>query len=58
MANVIAVIFALPERSTHLWYHIFDPQSLEGTFVTGFMVIPHFYIRAPITNTSFWLYAG
>ena len=38
MANVIAVVLALPEERNHLWYHMFHPDSLRNTYVTGFMV--------------------
>lgn len=38
MANIVAVVLALPERSNHLWYHMFKPDSLSDTYITGFMV--------------------
>jgi len=38
LANMIAVVFALPSRSNHIWYHMFSPGSLESTHLTGFMV--------------------
>lgn len=38
MANTIAVVLALPEECNHLWYHMFRPDCLRNTFVTGFMV--------------------
>ena len=38
LANMIAVVFALPSRSNHIWYHMFCPGELNDTFMTGFMV--------------------
>ena len=39
LANMIAVVFALPSCSNHIWYHMFCPGELENTFLTGFMVM-------------------
>jgi len=39
LANMIAVVFALPEGSNHMWYHMFSPKDLEHTYISGFMVI-------------------
>jgi len=39
LANMIGVVFALPNRSNHIWYHMFCPRELENTHLTGFMVI-------------------
>ena len=38
LANMIAVVFALPSHSNHVWYHMFYPEELENTHLTGFMV--------------------
>ena len=38
LANIIAVVFGLPSRSTHLWYHMFAPDDLESSYLTGCMV--------------------
>jgi len=38
LANMIAVVFALPSHSNHIWYHMFCPGELEGSHMTGFMV--------------------
>ena len=38
LANMIAVMFSLPSRSTHLWYHMFIPGDLKNSYLTGFMV--------------------
>ena len=38
LANVVAVALACPDQTTHLWYHIFSPDELIGTYVTGFLV--------------------
>lgn len=39
IANVIALALVLPEKSSHVWYHIFAPEKLQGTYITGYMVI-------------------
>ena len=38
LANIVAVVFALPSRSTHLWYHMLNPSDLENSYLTGCMV--------------------
>ena len=38
LANLVAVILGCPTHSNHLWYHIFNPEELHGTYMTGFMV--------------------
>ena len=38
LANMIAVVFALPSHCNHIWYHMFSPGELENTHMTGFMV--------------------
>jgi len=44
VANMIAAVFALPEGSNHMWYHMFSPKDLEDTHISGFMVnkVPKF----------------
>ena len=39
VANLIAVVLGCPSGSNHLWYLIFAPEKLAGTYMTGFMVI-------------------
>ena len=39
LANLVGVVLGCPSRSTHLWYHVFSPEELQGTYLTGFMVI-------------------
>lgn len=38
IANIIAVVFALPPMSNHIYYHLIAPDQLPGTYVTGYMV--------------------
>ena len=38
LASVIAVALTCPDQTTHLWYHLFSPDKLIGTYVTGFLV--------------------
>ena len=38
LANLIAVTFSLPLKSTHLWYFLFDQSELEDTYLPGFRV--------------------
>eukprot|EP00731_Ephydatia_muelleri_P021734 Em0014g325a len=37
LANMIAVVIASPRASNHLWYHMFEPDGLMDTYMTGFM---------------------
>ena len=37
LANMIAVVLGCRPQSNHLWYHLFDQQSLWGSYLTGFM---------------------
>ena len=46
MANVIAVVFALPEKSNHLWYHVFEPYKLRNTYPPGYMVNESYLVLA------------
>ena len=39
LANLVAVIVGSPSESNHLWYHLFAPDKLENTYITGFMVM-------------------
>ena len=45
LASVVAAILACPDQSTHLWYHLFSPDKLLGTQVTGFLVRLHSIIN-------------
>ena len=38
LANLVAVIVGSPSGSNHLWYHLFSPEKLSATFMTGFLV--------------------
>jgi len=38
LANLIAVVFGLHDGDTHIWYHMFCPDQLQNTYLTGFMV--------------------
>ena len=48
LANMTAVVFSLPSRSTHLWYHMFAPGDLRNSYLTGFMVCSITLIFMPI----------
>ena len=39
LASLVAVTMACPEDSNHLWYHLYSPDQLEDTQITGFLVI-------------------
>ena len=51
LANLIAFIVGSPHRSNHLWYHLFAPEELENTYMTGFMV------KAQQAASNFCIYA-
>ena len=40
LANLVAYALGTckGERSSHLWYLIFDPETLQGTYFAGYMV--------------------
>ena len=38
LASVVAATLVCSKQTTHLWYHIFSPDELLGTYVTGFLV--------------------
>ena len=38
LANLVGVVLGCPSNSNHLWYHLFSPRELHGTYMTGFMV--------------------
>ena len=61
LANLIAVTFSLPLRSTHLWYFLFDQSKLEDTYLPGFRVsltgcCTVFVIN--VTHQRYYLYAS
>ncbi len=37
LANMVAVVLG-GSSSNHLWYHLFAPNELHKTYMTGFMV--------------------
>ena len=37
LANMVAVVLGCIPQSNHLWYHLFDQQSLHKKYLTGFM---------------------
>ena len=39
LASLVAVTLACPDQSNHLWYHLYSPEFLEDTQITGFLVI-------------------
>ena len=38
LANLVGVVLGCQPQSCHLWYHLFSPDELKGTYMTGFMV--------------------
>ena len=38
LANLVAVVLGCPVQPNYLWYHLFDPAELHGTYMAGFMV--------------------
>ena len=43
VANMVAMVMGCPARSNHLWYHLFAPETLVNTYITGFMVCEPVY---------------
>ena len=39
LANLVGAVLGCPPNSNHLWYHLFHPEELPGTYMTGFMVL-------------------
>ena len=39
LANLVGVVLGCPPNSNHLWYHLFHPEKLPGTYMTGYMVL-------------------
>ncbi len=38
MVHMVAVVLGSLPHSNHLWYHMFAPEELTDTHITGFMV--------------------
>ena len=38
LANLVGVVLGCQLQSNHLWYHLFSPNELKNTYMTGFMV--------------------
>lgn len=44
LANLVAVVMGSPTCSNHLWFHMFAPEQLVNTYMTGFMVSVYLYL--------------
>lgn len=42
IVNIVAVILGSNDQSNHLWCQLIEPELLDGTFLTGFMVCYNF----------------
>ena len=42
LVKMIAMVVGLPPKKSHLWFHLFMPEELEQSYVSGFMVQLHF----------------
>lgn len=38
LANMVAAVLGCPNRSNHLWYHLFEAEKLPNTHIVGYMV--------------------
>lgn len=38
LVHLITVVLGCTPQSNHLWYHMFAPEELVNTYITGFMV--------------------
>ena len=38
LASLVAATLACPDHSNHLWYHLYSPDELLDTHITGFLV--------------------
>ena len=52
LANMVATVMGCPTRSNHLWYHLFAPEKLVNTYITGFMVCEPVYSIIHIQGLS------
>lgn len=38
LVHLVAAVVGTPVEYTNLWYHLFSPEELKGSFVPGFNV--------------------
>ena len=48
MANLVGVVLGCQPQSNHLWYHMFAPDELKDTYMTGFMVNKLYWFSIPV----------
>jgi hypothetical protein len=49
---MIAVVVGLPPKKSHLWFHLFMPEELDQSYVSGFMY------EAPVGSNTYFLDTG
>ena len=50
LVHMIAVVLGCPSQSNHLWYHMFAPEELTSTHITGFMVRTRLYTQVNVPS--------
>ena len=38
LVNMVGVILGTPRKASHLWYLLFAPKEVTGSYIPGFMV--------------------
>jgi len=38
LVKLIAIVLGSSPEASHLWFHMFKPEELQNTYLTGFMV--------------------
>ena len=38
LVKMIAIVVGSPPKASHLWFHMFQPEDLQNTYITGFLV--------------------
>ena len=45
LVHLVAAVVGAPVEYTNLWYHLFSPEELKGSFVPGFNVRKSFFSK-------------
>ena len=52
----MGIVLGCQPKSNHLWYHLFAPEELEDTYMTGFMVNKTHCVSLPDLLLVLWQY--
>ena len=59
LVYLVAVVIGSPMKRTHLWFHLFEPNALENSYMTGFIVsLTTFYTKRVVEICNSYIVHG